>query len=259
MLTMQSKLLVGVSEVFREDHSIREQSLKGEAAALNTGPLDQRLAYVVLVGELSNPKDALQKLRELNAKIANSDHEQEKNLLHVKDVLTRLYMDYERGNLDGPSVDDQDRVNLRATLGWFADLALAPAGSANAQARQAVVGSAKAVFIVFGIVLTLVSVAGFAGLIGLFVLVGFSLSGKLKAGVVPGSGNGGIYAETFALWMIVFLVFSFLAPQLIQVKDSEHLVTSFAFLASLVVLAWPVLRGGIPWRASSGAGNRPGG
>ncbi len=66
------------------------------------------------------------------------------------------------------------------------------------------------------VVLVIGCLVGLAGLIGLFTLVGFQLAGNLKRGVVTGGGQGGIYAETFALWMVVFLLFSS-APYFIPV------------------------------------------
>ena len=251
VLKMQSKFFLGASEFARASDPNAAKSLAEKAVALNTGPLDQRLCYVVLVGDLAGFEYAEKELKELDKKIANSDHVQDTQALEAKDSLERLYADYAAGKLAGPSVDEEDRANLHATLGWFADLAFARPGGANAEARKALLGSAQATFVVFMVVLVLGGLACFAGFIGLCSLVGYSLSGNLKAAVVTGGGQGGIYAETFALWMFVFLLFGWIASLVVQkvhLEGLEMLVAGFATLASLVVLAWPVARGGIPWR-----------
>jgi membrane protease YdiL (CAAX protease family) len=59
------------------------------------------------------------------------------------------------------------------------------------------------------------------------------------------SFHGGVYAETFAVWLILFFVL-----QLIMHMLSEEGISVFpsaaAMLLSLLALAWPCLRG-IPW------------
>lgn len=247
VLTMQSKFFVGYNEFARLSDPNASKLLADQAVALNTGPLDHRLCYVVLIGELAGPDAADKKLRELSEKIADSNHVQNKNDLRAMEILGRLYADYEGGRLDAPSVNDEDRANLRATLGWFGNLALAPRGGNNAEVRQALITSAQAVFFVFMIVIVLGGLLALAGLIGLIVLLGLYIAGNIQPAILTGKTQGGIYAETFALWMLIFLMFGF-APLLVKVEGSELLVTGVATLASLIVLAWPVFRGGIPWR-----------
>jgi len=77
-------------------------------------------------------------------------------------------------------------------------------------------------------------------------LVVLALAGNVRQCVVTGS-TGGIYAETFALWMTVFLMFGF-APLFIRVEGAELLVTGPS-------RRWPADRAGvaglsrgIPWR-----------
>jgi membrane protease YdiL (CAAX protease family) len=201
----------------------------------------------VLVGELAGPDVASAKLRELREKIADSSHVQDDHVLQAMDILERLYANYVAGRLNGPSVDAEERASLRGTLGWFGDLALAPNGGDNTEARQALLTSALAVFWVFMVVIVGGGLVALAGFVGLITLAFLALSGRVQDGVVTGSAHGGIYAETFALWMVVFLLLGF-APLFLRVEGSELLVTGAATLASLVVLAWPVVRGGISWR-----------
>ena len=247
VVTMQSKFFVGYHELARGADANIGKSLIDQAGALDTGPLENRLCFAVLVGELEDFQAAREVLDELSAKIAGSDRVQNENVLRAKDSLERLYGDYAGGMLSGPSVGAEDRANLHATLGWFADLALAPRGGPNLAVRQALLGSAQTICIVFGVAIGIGCLVGTVGFFGLCTLIGLYLFGNLERGVSTGRGQGGIYAETFALWMIVFMVFSS-APLVIHVEGADMLVTGFGILASLIVLVWPVLRGGIPWR-----------
>jgi membrane protease YdiL (CAAX protease family) len=68
----------------------------------------------------------------------------------------------------------------------------------------------------------------------------------LKGGLLRGSMHGGIYAETFALWLILFLGIS-IGLSFVPVPNSWQLLAiGVGDLLSLSILAWPVLRG-IPW------------
>ena len=91
-----------------------------------------------------------------------------------------------------------------------------------------------------------VAMAGLLGFAGLVILVIFLFSGKLRRGLHPGSPHGGVYAETFAIWMVLFLGLSVAAALLPVPDEVRWLVTGFAFLLSLLALVWPILRG-IPW------------
>ena len=247
VITMQSKFFVGYHELLRSADPTLGKSLIAQAGALNTGSLENRLCFAVLTGELDDFQAARRVLDQLSQQVASSEHVQNEQVLRAKGALERLYGDYATGMLSGPSVGPEDRANLHATLGWFADLALAPRGGPNPEVRQALLGSAQTICIVIVVALVIGGLAGFAGFIGLCTLLGVSLVGNLQRGVSTGRGQGGIYAETFALWMIVFLVFSS-APLLIHIEGADLLVTGLGILASLIVLVWPVVRGGIPWR-----------
>src|SRR5207245_10194249 len=68
-----------------------------------------------------------------------------------------------------------------------------------------------------------------------------------RGGRRSGTPYGGIYAETFALWMALFLAFNIGISKLVAAEDWLLLYQGVAFLGSLSALAWPLLRGG-PWR-----------
>jgi membrane protease YdiL (CAAX protease family) len=242
IVQMQARLLVGAAELEKKSG----QDYYKQAASLNHGPLEQRLCFVILAGELAGPGEASKQLRILDEKLTRNNVQPTKTQLSLSDVLRRLYEDYSRGCFDAPSLSEKDRGVLRMELGWFGDLALALAGTADLAARKKVIDSAQRTFFVLagGIMgLGVLALAGFAGII-LFLKLLFT--GRLRRGIHCGLLHGGVYAETFAVWLVAFLGLRFVLGWL--PLDMGWLGLSAAVsLFSLVALAWPVLRG-IPWK-----------
>jgi membrane protease YdiL (CAAX protease family) len=153
---------------------------------------------------------------------------------------------------------------LRQQLGWFGDLALAPADGSDPAAREAVV--APALRTAISLLVTGLAMLGL-GFLGLVLLVTFSVLWFLRrvpGGLVTGSPYSGIYAETFAVYMVLFLGLSFAGHYVIEwfaLEQSALALSGLAALGSLTALVWPVLRG-VPWpqvRQDIGwtAGRRP--
>ena len=89
-----------------------------------------------------------------------------------------------------------------------------------------------------------VGIAGLAGAVIFLVLV---LMGKIRSAIHAGSGNGAIYAETFAVWMLLFIALTLVASLIIRSQpDYQLLVSSAASILSLGALIWPIVRG-VPW------------
>jgi membrane protease YdiL (CAAX protease family) len=250
VFTMQAKFMVGAQELMGglTQADAPDASMAKQAEALNVGSVDQRLRYVALVGELAGFRAAQEKLEALTAKLAQSNHVILAHDELARSTLERLYSNYHAGVFDDPKIDEEKKQNLRQTLGWIGELALAPRGGANPDVRKELLASARAVFITFMAIFFAGGFLALAGAAGLVVLLFYLFLGPRRQGVPagPNSTGGGIYAETFALWMIIFLIFSF-APLVIQIHEAEMMVIGGATLATLVILVWPVLRG-IPWR-----------
>src|SRR5262249_33379814 len=69
--------------------------------------------------------------------------------------------------------------------------------------------------------------------------------GSLRRGFVTGSPSGGVYAETFAVWLVLYVGLLVLGAFL-NAGRFNLLVSVLLTLVSLVALAWPVWRG-VPW------------
>ena len=153
-------------------------------------------------------------------------------------------------------------------LGWFGRLALTPppvlpaaalvpeAGAAPAAAlaaataespeREEVLAPARQTFIALIGVVFLFMILGLFGLFGLIILVTLLMLRKLTPGITVGATSGGIYAETFAVWIALFLLL-LAGASLLGDAAPPMVGAGVAMFLSLAAVAWPVLRG-VPWR-----------
>ena len=216
-----------------------------QAKGLDRGSFRQRLRFAVLAGELIGPKKALELLERLTPPDPKSDPTAVEDRQLYGD-LRRLYAAYSNREFEpGKILPEAEQQRLRQGLGWFGELALAPAQSPDRKARQGVVAPAKKMVRDFttGVLVALALAAiGFVGLVALVVLL---IVRPWLRGFVPGSPYGVVYVETFALWMVLFIGLSFLGGWLPR-TGSPLLRSSLLSLGSLAALAWPVWRG-VSW------------
>src|SRR5262249_10120173 len=188
----------------------------------------------------------------------------EKEERQLTDLLEKLYRDYADQELaeslgaferDAPdeqppwvakSLSEEEREQLREKLGWFGDLALAPAHGADPAARAAVLAQARRTATVLLTVSLLALALAFLGFLLLCAGVLCLILGVTRFRFARGSHDGGVYAETFALWMALYML-PMAAIKLLPWSHSRMLIMGLFGLASLSALAWPVLRG-VPWR-----------
>jgi membrane protease YdiL (CAAX protease family) len=94
------------------------------------------------------------------------------------------------------------------------------------------------------------AIVAITGVMLLGVLGVLALLGKLPTRIATPSGRGGVYAETFAFWMLLFLGMNLLLGQVLASVESPaapFLAALLAMFGSLAALAWPVVRG-VPFR-----------
>lgn len=231
------RYMVGTYEFVRAlDPTADAKIYNDTKAAMSAGPLSQQLRFVVLAGELKGPGQALTELAELKAPEAAP----------LVEILTRLYRDYERKEFTAPSVSGSERDQVRAALGWVGELALHPAGTSDTARRAALLASAQRTFFTVIIAFLGCGFFGLAGLPCLLTVLILARNRRLLSGLGPPSGTGGLYAETFALWLVLFVGLNVL----LTVLPLPGLPLAFkgaGFLFTLVVLVWPVLWG-VPWQ-----------
>ena len=216
-----------------------------QAKPLDVGPIPmgQRLRFVVLAGELKGPDEALDRLDSLKEQLDKGEipptgPDEVRQAQETITILDRLYRDYKAGDRSAPHVGEEDRQTLQQRLGWFGDLALNLRQGPNPAARAAVLAPAERSFLADGVVM--VAVVG-AGVVGFILLVLFlALWQWMHSRITTGSPYGGVYAETFALWLIVYFGLG-RASEFLLAGLPLALVYGLPQLLSLSVLAWPVL------------------
>ncbi|MHC5008084.1 MAG: lysostaphin resistance A-like protein [Planctomycetota bacterium] len=255
IMQLQSKYMVGLanSGLFAQDATAIYQ---GARFILNTGTVGQRQRAIIVAADLVGIAEARDELGALEVLIAappvGGPVELSEGQASVQRILHELYPkvsgddDAEQAAVGAAEmVSPRDRTLLIDELGWFGELALAPAGSADTAARDAVIGPAR---IVATVVIS-AAVAGVmalgVGFIGLVLVIVLVCIGQLISGFGSARPWHGVYAETFAVWLVLFLGLQVLADW-IATPATEMPVTMAMFFASLIALAWPVLRG-IPW------------
>jgi membrane protease YdiL (CAAX protease family) len=244
-LQMQARYLVGV-------HSLKFPGASGKAlyeqarSLVNPEGFSQRLRLAVLAGELVGPEEALRVLGELDEGLKRGEvtAPDDPRAAEVLSLLRKLYLGYEKGP-SSPDVSDKGREKLRSALGWFGDLALAPEGGDPA-AREKALAPARRTFVGFVILALGGLLALIAGGTLLVVLGSLALLGRLRGRLTPATGHGGLYAEMFAVYMLVYLGLGYLA-RLLPEEWMALWVQGVAMLVSLVALGWPILRG-LTWR-----------
>lgn len=241
-LLQQSRYLVGVSQLKLPGAS-GQQFYDQARNNLAANGYSQRLRLAILGGELVGPKAALDELASLD-----KDHRDDDSVRDISReacrLLIRLYTGYETA----PAIADLDaaeQAKLRDGLGWFGDLALTPAG-ADTAARAKVLAPAYRAFIVtasMGVLALLALVGGVALLAILGILAATrGFPPLLRAS----SGHGGLYAETFALYMALFVGLSY-AVSWIPHDRAMMWPTAVVMVGSQLALLWPVARG-LTWK-----------
>jgi membrane protease YdiL (CAAX protease family) len=265
---LQARQIIGMGEVLGQRATLYAEAKK----TLDTGPVADRLRFVVVAGELMGPAEALGQLGRLEEQTAKQGIEMSEGERAVAAALTRLYWDRGDGDAalfavgglaapDGapwtalgqlaaghgrepPTLTSDDTDLIRRELGWSGELAVAPPDSPE---RAAALAPARRFARTYLTALGAALVIGLLGLAGLVALLICFVMGRVPPAMPPPTTHGGIYAEAFAAYMLTFLglgvVRAFLPAALPDVA-----LGGLAMLVSLGVgLAWPVLRG-VPWR-----------
>ena len=149
----------------------------GQADALNSGPLEHRLCYVLVLSELEGPQTARESLQDLDDLVSTTDYDRDEIQTRLTDIISSMLGDYEQGDWGASSITDDDRSFLTDQLGFSAEMSLAPSEGSNVTQRDALIDKAKAstifLFLLMGIVLV-------GGILGLFCFGALALMLALK-------------------------------------------------------------------------------
>jgi len=251
LIRIQGRYLIGAGQIQPGSGGL----LLSQASQFDVGTLGQRLRFTVLAGELAGPaegRQALERLIDLVAEQEASGFEPSAPDLEVMRILGVLFPPVDA---DDPSIADavasltgMERDLLVERLGWYGDLAVVPLDAGDDTARDAALAPALRTFAIILVVFSLAVLAGLGGLAGLIVMLVLAFLGRLAGGVKRSGAHHGIYAETFAVWFLLFFALQFTVGMIPGLSaEGGLLAILFAFFGSLLALAWPVARG-IEWR-----------
>lgn len=202
----------------------------------------RRLRLAAVAAAIDGPDAGRAIVSQVQQGFAGSEHEPTEFQRRVIDELDRVF-----AGTASPTVVEE----LQTDLGWFGQLAVV-ASDDDDQGRQQrlapLLGDALSTLIVLIAVMACVGLVGLVGLVLLILAAIKAFQGGLRSRMHALSSSDGIYAETFAVWIIAFEVILIVAA-LVAKDVPKHLtmtVSIAGFFASLGVLGWPVFRG-IPW------------
>ncbi len=196
-----------------------------QAAMLAQGSTAQRIAHAILEAGIRGPESARRELDDLPAD-------------PVADLLVPTVRAAIDAADDGPPLSAEQQDDLETRLGWFGTLASA---LDDPQAVDDLAIEARStLFWLLGLV-ALFLVAGLGGVVGLVILIVMLATGA-RSFRIPVVERHGLYAETFAIWLLAMLVLQ-IAAGLLATESTVLIASVLAFFASLSVLAWPVVRG----------------
>ncbi len=240
MFRIQARSVVGLAELLPSPGDGRGSG--GALRQFSRGPAGHRQRFAVVVAELSGPAEGLAALDELDRVLAAEGVAATPRQAEVSRILRALW--------EGPAADlparaaavpAPDRAILLEALDWFGRLALAPEGG-DLATREAVVGPARRAalgMLVIAGAAVLVLLAGIAGGVVFLVLL---LRRSLVLRFDPGGTPPGVYAEAFAIWLVLLVGLQLLAA-LVAPRGAGLWLSLPCSLGSLAALFWPRLRG----------------
>lgn len=242
-----AKYLIGLSNLpFAPKDDFRDMI----ASLFEQGPLRQRLMGTVLVGEFDGPEAARKSLQRLEKSVESksiSTTQDDEDTLHLLLKVQQSRIDHD--DIESQFENDERRRNenlLTERLGWVGKLALLPRDTAKQIDRSNLLQQARrTLFVVLGVA----AFAGMAILCGVVIQLMFwicAASGQLQTGIGPIRGDYVVYAETFAVWMILYVALSRLIS-LPFISKWGMITILIPQIVGLSALAWPVIRG-VGWR-----------
>lgn len=240
---IQAKYLVGAASFDLTAKAVNREQIE---TAFGNGGVLQRIIGSVLLGELVDNAAASKSLDELDAQVERGSLGATKRQREVLASAKKLYD--ERVNPQDETFQRTDNEIkgseklLPAYLGWAGKLALVPRSTVDKQTRARLIGQAKqTVLVVFG--------AFGLGIVGLLIGVvvqvlwwAFVIMGRVSSGIHELKGDYVVYAETFALWLLMMTGLSYLIaiPFFSRFGLTAVLIPQ---IGSLGAMAWPVFRG----------------
>ena len=251
LLELQSRFSVGAAEYGFIPRGTQTASQFIEP--LRAGTVRNRLRVVILAMELGDESSAREELsilhQELEDAVTNAGYQPRPSDLSLLALLDRIYDD-SAGRVPGDVINQltrSERTQLTEELGWFGQVALGvPDGSATDR-DEAIEPAVQTIFFII-LIGAAVFVAFVTGFILDIIFIVRLATGTVQSGIQQDRRRiHGVYAETFAIWLILFELTTHVLPnQLLPSNASMPMqfgAVIAGFFLSLIALVWPRLRG----------------
>ena len=225
-LEIMAKMVVGFNGVL--PRGLVKSLMSESIDELRTEDLANRVGWSILKGAIGDRSEAEEELNTLLAE--NEGDEEVENKISL---VRRAVMAHSSGEI----LSDADQKELVDSLGYFGQVALSLSDTAEQVAlEKKVLPQLIMISLVFGLYIAI----GLSGAVLLILMVIFLSSGKVTSRLEK-APQPGVYAETFAIWIVLFFVLQITVGFL--ELSPPVLMSSVAFFVSLASLAWPVIRG----------------
>lgn len=245
LLDFQGRFWVGLVDWAGGGDQLEEVQFKEGLKSLDAGDPWQRFRYLVLVGELEGPERALEELADLRTRLTKAGVALTGKQASVSVLLERLWSGAKEEGGRGIELEEASRLELNTALGWYGELVLSKfdrGGKVGSQELRQEAGetfdAANRAFFQGGVALLM-------GLLALAFFFWALRQRRVEFGIGGVAGFGGIYLETFAIWMALFLLLNY-GVSTFQLAGESLYPALGVFLFSLAALAWPAMRG-VPW------------
>jgi membrane protease YdiL (CAAX protease family) len=210
---------------------------------LGKSPPARKLRLSALATALYGPEVGKRVLGEVQEAWAASGVSRTDSERSILDDLDRLY---------AGDAGEAAKSRVETELGWFGKLAVIGSMTDSDQRRDLLApimeAAAWMMFALIGLLMVLGGL-GVAGLALLVVAIVRASRGLMQSSIAPRTSFDGVYAETFAVWLVGFEILMVVAGGVARELPATDAmsVTFIAFMLSLIALWWPIWRG-VSWQ-----------
>ena len=225
-LEVMAKMVVGSKGILPE--GLAKTLMSESIDELQNEELVNRVGWSILKAAIGELPQAEEELDELIAENENNPAIEKELMLVRRAVIAQR---------NGEVLSDTDQTELIDSLGYFGEVAVSLSDTAEqTRLEKEVLPQLFKFMLAVGVYM----LVGVSGVVVLLLMCIFAFTGKVKSRLIKTS-RPGIYAETFAIWMVLFFALQ-ITVGLLELSP-PILMSSVAFFASLSALAWPVIRG----------------
>ena len=208
---------------------------------LETGSVGQRQRAVILFGVVCDSAQARSSLKRLEEAASEYGIPFSDEQLRTNSILEGLFESVVPGEDQFGELSADEETFLREQLGWFGELAIARTQGDDKSQWSEVLNSSMLKLVIVIAFMSIGGLLALLGIIGLILCIVSFCKGRLHL-LRPRHG-GGVYVETFACWLVLFLVFNEILVGLAVRIELPILGSVIGFFLSLVALYWLILRG----------------